>query len=115
MQAVASAGRRPVEDALCALSRSAAAKVGARRGCRRRKVKLTGGARLSTTQGGGRATRVEVKGSARTRPGEAGWLGLAGVFARRRAQPVRDGRFWAGQGGIVGRAGRARWVSAWFS
>ena len=70
-----------------ALSRSAAAKAGARRGCGRRKVKLTGGARLSATQGGGRATRVEAKGSARTGPGEACWLGLAGAFARGRAQP----------------------------
>ena len=42
-------GRWPAGDVLCALSRSAAAKAGARRGCGRRKVKLTGGTRLSVT------------------------------------------------------------------
>jgi len=52
-------GRWPAGDALRALSRSAAVKEGARRGCGRRKVKLTGGARLSVAHGG---ERVRGKG-----------------------------------------------------
>ena len=62
-------GRWPAGDALRALSRSAAVKAEVRRGCGRRKVKLTGGARLSVAVGGERACGISWAGAGRRRCG----------------------------------------------
>jgi len=58
-------GRWPAGDALRALSWSATAKAEARRGCGRRKLKLTGGTLLSVAVGGERACGISWAGVGR--------------------------------------------------
>jgi hypothetical protein len=94
-------GRWPAGDALRALSRSAAVKAEVRRGCGRRKVKLTGGTRLSVAVGGERVCGISWAGAGRRRCGP--WQGC--VRARGLGRGTASGR--AEQ---AGRAGGVSWL-----